>query len=221
MLNHEPTGDQDCHFACVRETVGRGFAETWLTPQDRAYASGRRRPNATLSALAALRALLFSVTGRTGWIVLRAPGGKPSLQSEDGQGGPSVSLSHTPGLIAVAVARRGAIGVDVEQHLDRDFAALADHAFGPRERQEVAAGGLPAFYRIWTLREAIAKATGDGLAMVLNRTDLADPDSIAMPKSQCALFHAIPAPGYSLGMARLGGDGDLAQLQPLRNSLAL
>ena len=210
MLNQEPTGTANCHIAWVSETLGREFSDRWATADDRAYAAGRKRSAATLLALAALRALLFAVTGQAGWPLERAPNGKPSLRHDDGQHAPSVSMSHTPGLIAVAVALRGSIGVDVERHRPRDFAALADHAFGPAERREVADGGSQAFYRIWTLREAIAKATGDGLALVLNRADLADASSGTRPARLYRLFHTMPQPDFSLGVALLGGDGYLS-----------
>ena len=70
------------------------------------------------------------------------------------------------------MAQAGALGIDVEYHRPRDYHALAAHAFGPAEHAEVAADGADAFYRIWTLREAIAKATGEGLALAANGRDL-------------------------------------------------
>ena len=51
------------------------------------------------------------------------------------------------------------IGVDIERlKPGRPFADLARMAFGPMENAEVARSGEPAFYRIWTAREALAKA---------------------------------------------------------------
>jgi 4'-phosphopantetheinyl transferase len=199
MLNPEPSQDQFFYFACVRDTVDTELIRRWATDDDRAYAGRRPRSNPSLLALAALRALLFAVTRQSGWIVVRSSAGKPSVTTVDGQSGPSVSLSHTPGLIAVAVASGGLIGIDVERHCRRDFVALADHGFGPSEQQEVAVGGLDAFYRIWTLREATAKATGEGLALVLNRIDLAD--GIADDRPRWHLLHLLPELGYSLGLA--------------------
>jgi phosphopantetheinyl transferase len=77
-------------------------------------------------------------------------------------------------MVAVAMARAGALGVDIERHRARDFAALAAQAFGPAERAEVGIHGADAFYRIWTLREAMAKATGEGLALAANGRDLVE-----------------------------------------------
>jgi 4'-phosphopantetheinyl transferase len=69
------------------------------------------------------------------------------------------------------VAERGALGVDVEQCLPRrcGWAALAGRALHPVERARLEA--LPesarwrGFYQSWTLKEALAKALGVGLAL--------------------------------------------------------
>jgi phosphopantetheinyl transferase len=212
VFNQETTCDKEFRIAYVRNPDGAGLADRWATDQDYDYAASRPRSVASLTALAALRALLFLATRRTGWIVTRSPLGKPSVTTADGQDGPSVSLSHTRGMVAVAVARGRTVGIDVEHHQTRDFAALADHAFGLQERREVAAFGLDAFYRIWTLREATAKMTGDGLALVLNRTDLADDVASVQPPARRRrhLLHLLPASGYSLGVAWLGDDDSAA-----------
>ena len=199
MLNQEPSRNRFFYFACVRDTVDAGLIRRWATDDDRAYAGRRPRSGSSLLALSALRALLFRATRQTGWIVVRSPNGKPSVMTESGENGPSVSLSHTAGLIAVAVASHGPIGIDVERHRDRDFTALAEQAFGPLEQQAVASGGRDTFYRIWTLREAVAKATGEGLALVLNRIDLTvGPINARLPGN---LLGLLPEAGYSLGLA--------------------
>ena len=213
MLNQEPTEAGDCVLAWLSDAKAAGLVARWVTDADRVYAAGRS--GGSLTALAALRALLSHVTGRSDWIVVRAGSGKPSVRTADGRDGPAVSLSHTAGLVAVAVARDGVVGIDVERHRPRDFAALADQAFGAAERREVAAQevshgaprGATAFYRIWTLREAMAKATGDGLALVMNRTDLADGvvSGRVHVRGQWGLLHRMAEPGYSLGLAWLGG----------------
>lgn len=183
----------------------------WPTPADRAYAAGRKRPGTSLLALAALRALLSRVTGNADWRITRSSFGKPALEAGDGTAGPAISLSHTAGLTAVAIARGGSVGIDVEHHRQRHFDALADQALGPAERAEVAAGGACAFYRIWTLREAMAKATGAGLALAINRHDLVEGIASGHPARRdrmgrsWRLLHTAPDPAHSLGLAWYGG----------------
>ncbi len=58
----------------------------------------------------------------------------------------------------------------------RAFVELAEAAFGPQEVAEVARAGMAAFYRIWTLREALCKAVGRGFEMLVNGEDLIPPD---------------------------------------------
>ncbi len=78
-----------------------------------------------------------------------------------------VSLSHTSGLVACAVARGCDVGIDVEKITDVDRSEVALPVFAADElawilhddRADVAS----AFYRVWTLKEAVLKATGEGL----------------------------------------------------------
>ena len=96
------------------------------------------------------------------------PDGKPEI--DDGSGTPPLrfNLSHTRGMVALAVSRHHAVGVDVEaidsQRLSLDFAA---QAFAPSEadylRQLPATAFPEAGFAFWTLKEAYAKATGRGL----------------------------------------------------------
>ena len=214
MLNPEDRLRSAPLIAVVDDAaLARAMIERWAQPADHAYAAARRRGADTLCALAALRALLCVATGQTGWQVERAPHGKPSVRDAQGEAGPAISLAHSRGLVAVAVCAAGAVGIDVERPRKRDFSALAEQAFGPREITEIAAAGGGAFYRIWTLREAMAKATGAGLALALNRHDLAE--AVRSDISECrhragqdwALFHTASVPGGDLAVAWLGGGG--------------
>ncbi|HEY6423364.1 MAG TPA: 4'-phosphopantetheinyl transferase superfamily protein [Pseudonocardiaceae bacterium] len=84
-----------------------------------------------------------------------------------------VSLSHTGDLLVVGVSRRGRIGVDVEE-ADRPLLATGIDrlACGDSERRWLE--GLPevdrhrALVRLWTLKEAHAKALGEGLRVDLH-----------------------------------------------------
>lgn len=148
------------------------FVARWASEQDRADTRHRRNGAEALLARAGLRAMLARQTGRTDWQFRRSALGKPFVVSPTGAAGPPFSLSHTLGVVALAMAEDGALGIDVERHRPRDFTALAAQALGVGEQAQVAAGGADAFYRIWTLREAIAKATGEGLALAGNGRDL-------------------------------------------------
>ncbi len=93
--------------------------------------------------------------------------GKPRLAADGpGAGSPEdrlhFSLSHSRDRALLALCRGGAIGVDVE--LDRrelDELALAERAFGTRERTRLLALGREErrgeLLRAWTRREAILK----------------------------------------------------------------
>jgi hypothetical protein len=153
-----------------------------------------------------MRALLYSVTKRGDWVFTPGPRGKPLAILADGTPGPHISLSHTPGLVACALSPAHPVGIDVERHRPRDFAALAAYAFGPRERAFVAAGGMATFYKIWTLREALAKATGEGLAAAADGCDrIGRPGSSGAWTDDAWNFYAAePKAGYSLALATQG-----------------
>ena len=53
----------------------------------------------------------------------------------------------------------------------RDHNKISAVAFGPLEQARVTEAGACAFYRIWTLREAIAKACGQGLTLATDGRD--------------------------------------------------
>lgn len=86
--------------------------------------------------------------------------GKPVLR---GTGAPHVSISHSAELVALAVTDAAPIGVDVEVVAERDYAGLASVFLADTETMD----GPGAFYTLWTRKEAVVKATGDGLRMPL------------------------------------------------------
>lgn len=101
--------------------------------------------------------------------------GKPRIDQGDAAGGIAplaFNLSHTEGLVALAIGVLPAIGIDVEFHSpDRATASIANRFFSARESAwlqtlppEEYAG---AFFRIWTLKEAYLKARGTGLRLSL------------------------------------------------------
>lgn len=178
----------------------------WATPDDRAYSAGRRPEKAdeTLAARAILRCMVSWVTGQEGWLIQTDPNGKPSLRPNGSAPCPTISLSHSAGIVAAAVGPPGmALGVDIERHKLRDYNAIAAFAFGPAEHAQVAADGAEAFYRIWTAREARAKAIGSGFRAVLDGGDRVGP-GIAAGDWRWQNFHfqhCFPISGHSLTVA--------------------
>lgn len=76
------------------------------------------------------------------------------------------NLSHTPGLVVVAVCRGAEIGVDVELMEERRATReVAERCFLPEEREGIDARGASRFFELWTLKESYLKATGHGMAL--------------------------------------------------------
>jgi 4'-phosphopantetheinyl transferase len=105
--------------------------------------------------------------------------------AEGGQGKPRLAahphlefnLSHSHGLILIALSRAGAVGVDVE-YRDEAFGSsgeliqVAREGLTPFEVEKIKqapdeATRLTLFYRAWTRREAVVKGDGRGLAAPL------------------------------------------------------
>jgi 4'-phosphopantetheinyl transferase len=96
------------------------------------------------------------------------------------------SLSHARGMVAVAIAEGVEIGVDVECADRRaESMTLAKRFFAPLEIAQLAAVEGAArrdlFFAIWTLKEAVVKATGQGLSRALDSFYVTvDPPRVAM-----------------------------------------
>ena len=182
-----------------------GLTERWATDVDLDYAAKKGgKGSASLLARALLRALLHRLTGSGDWtIAADNNSGKPYLRDEHGVLGPAISLSHGGGMVAAAVGSPGLrIGVDLEPHKARDVMALAAKAFGPAEQQQVAEGSTAAFYKLWTLREAMGKATGQGLSLAADGADhVGNSQGDGVWRVPGWLFGYWPDPGYSLAAA--------------------
>src|SRR5687768_16840562 len=98
--------------------------------------------------------------------------GRPYLAAKAAHRLPFISLSHSRGWVACAATEIGPVGIDIERHRPgRDHSGISSVAFGPLEQARVTEAGACAFYRIWTLREAIAKACGQGLTLATDGRD--------------------------------------------------
>ena len=103
------------------------------------------------------------------WTFARNAHGRPAISgTPESARDLQFNLAHTPGLVALAVARSVDLGVDVERTDKRAPLAVARRYFSPAEI--AALDALPAeeqprrFRRLWTLKEAYLKAIGTGVA---------------------------------------------------------
>jgi 4'-phosphopantetheinyl transferase len=126
--------------------------------------------------------------------------GKPTLP-----GGPGFSFTHAGDLVGLAV-HDGPVGLDVEQVRPlHDLAAMAAHACSPAE----SVADEAAFFTLWTRKEALLKATGEGLAIPMSSITL-DADGGAAwtgpgaPDGPVWLQDLRPGTGYPAAVAGLG-----------------
>jgi 4'-phosphopantetheinyl transferase len=102
--------------------------------------------------------------------------GRPELSPAHGD--IDFNLSHTPGHVACALGHGCAVGIDVERE-DRavEIEDITRAYFAPSEREIINQVGPrqkhAVFMRLWTLKEAVAKAAGQGLSLDFDRFAIA------------------------------------------------
>lgn len=79
--------------------------------------------------------------------------------------GVAVNLSYSGSLVVAAASYDGPLGVDVEQVYPREVGRLAERWYQPTELAWMAEqpDDLVAFLQLWTAKEAVGKALGQGL----------------------------------------------------------
>jgi 4'-phosphopantetheinyl transferase len=158
----------------VAKIIAQAIPITYETNQDHmprglAWRRNRRREQSTYGRSLA-RQLLQKATGVSSedWTFATDADGRPIASWGDGNVGPDFSISHCTIATACAVTLNGRIGVDVEQtRTGRQYADIARMYFTLEEQHLTDSQGEAGFFACWTLREAVAKATGKGLAGAL------------------------------------------------------
>lgn len=146
--------------------------ETLLTKEERDRAHrfvGPLLQRRFVAARARLRALLGDHLGRDprSLVFLLNEFGKPRLADLPGV---HFSLSHSQDRALLAVSDGPEIGADLEMMRAVDHLDLARRYFHPDEVRTIERHRDPrqAFFRVWTLKEAVVKAIGLGLALPLD-----------------------------------------------------
>jgi len=164
-------------------------------------------------ARASLRRLLGRYSGRDPRSVnfsynLR---GKPSLAPHTTDCPLAFNLAHSCDFALVAVSRNAPVGIDVEKlcHVPR-MEELVTQFFSQREagifRALPEAKQVESFFNLWTRKEALLKATGEGIGSALRQVEVTflpefPPVFLSIPntsgrKDQWKLVHLLPASGY-------------------------
>lgn len=141
------------------------------------------------------------------------PHGKPRISGTDLE----VSLSHTSRYVVCAVTRHHPVGIDVEDGaalIDDDL--LAENILAPPElsayRLLPAGRRRAALLTWWTRKEAVLKATGDGLRVPMRRLETSGPFEAPRliswtrrPPDGVTLFTLDGGEGAAAALAVIGG----------------
>jgi 4'-phosphopantetheinyl transferase len=174
-----------------------------------------RDRSAYIAAHWLIRNALASVGGLPppDWHFIAEQHGKPEIDPALGRPDLRCNLSHASGLVACAVATGATIGIDVEtfsrKHAGLD---LADRFFSPSEvailRATASDRQRETFFRLWTLKEALIKATGEGLHRALDSFSfLLDPTSVRFHRADAGeaakwtFVEHRPTPDHALALA--------------------
>ncbi|HOZ82629.1 MAG TPA: 4'-phosphopantetheinyl transferase superfamily protein [Bacteroidia bacterium] len=111
--------------------------------------------------------------------------GKPFINHKKHNMPLHFSLSHSEKMIALAFQKNSPLGVDIEKIQPADkYGNVIQHYFTSDEQKLISRSDNDIFFKIWTQKEAIGKATGQGIA---NLPEIVIPDD------------------YELSTASLGG----------------
>jgi 4'-phosphopantetheinyl transferase len=150
--------------------------------------------------------------------------GKPAFAPDFAGAGIHFNLAHTEDLALIAVTRIGQIGVDVEcVRPVKDVDALVARFFSERENklfQKVPDEQKPAaFFNLWTRKEAMLKATGEGITRSLSLVEVSflagEPARLLAIANDAAagerwkMWELEPASGFTGAVAIEGGTSNI------------
>lgn len=222
-----PAADVSLWWATL-EVDDADFARmsSWLAPAEHARAARFGRESLRrryIVGRASLRWILARTLGLAPAAVpiVRGDRGRPHLE---GNRDLDFNVSHTEAVALIGVARKGRIGVDVE-HSSRDVRAdgLARKFLTPAERATLLRLPEPErrarFLRYWTCKEAMSKATGDGLSAPFRELEVTLDTRLALTAGPGYYepsrwrLHAIDAPAGFFGTVALWFD-DRREITP-------
>ena len=129
-----------------------------------------------------LEQMYREMTGQPMPPILTTPRGKPYFA----EGDVHFSVSHTKKRVFCVLSNRP-VGIDAEEQ-DREIDLRLGEkilSHGERERYENATDRRAALLRLWVLKEATVKCSGDGLRGYPNHTDFSPEDSRIQEIDNC------------------------------------
>jgi 4'-phosphopantetheinyl transferase len=221
-----PLGADDVHlwlvdYAAIDDPALHATYRGLLTPDELAqepkffFARDRLRYLVTRALVRSVLSRYLPVDPRDWVFSTNAYGCPHASNAEAVSTGVSFNLSHTHSLIALAVSRGRAVGVDVENHGAREVPiSVADRYFSPREVADLLAAPTTErqyrFFEYWTFKESYIKARGMGLSLPLDGFGFRYPDPARVeieiapeledPPQRWHFRQFRPAPEYLLAL---------------------
>jgi 4'-phosphopantetheinyl transferase len=144
--------------------------------------------------------------------------GKPSLDASLGWELPEFNLAHSSELALIAIAPDRVVGVDLERKQWKD--SLADVATRYFSRGECGILGNAAtptekadcFFSLWSMKEAILKATGEGITDLTKVEVLPELKAVGgeVDAARWKLHDLSPIAGFGAALAVEGGGAQLS-----------
>jgi 4'-phosphopantetheinyl transferase len=168
--------------------LARLIDESERTRADRFRFEADRQAYIAAHALVRARLSCHAAVDAADWQFTTGSSGRPEIVPRAGLPPLRFNLSHTRGLVAIAVTAESDVGLDVEC-LDRSdlTMALAAEFFAEAEVADLRAMGGPreALFGVWTLKEAYLKAIGQGLMLPLKSFSVRlDPPGLRAPANE-------------------------------------
>ncbi|MBA3661803.1 MAG: 4'-phosphopantetheinyl transferase superfamily protein [Gammaproteobacteria bacterium] len=134
------------------------------------------------------------------------PAGKPTLKKTL-HSSLHFNLSHSGGLAVIAIAQDSPLGIDLELMKTPYPESIASRFFTPSEQALLAVqtDRARAFYQVWSKKEALIKANGQGLAISLRQfsVTLASHEAITFHNVTWQLFTPSLHPDYQTALATI------------------
>jgi 4'-phosphopantetheinyl transferase len=216
MADWGATGARSCEVYVARRRYlharHSALLDDYETERRARFRMEADRDRFTLAAVL-LRAVVGRCTGVDAWSVTvdrtcgrcGRPHGRPRLPCA----GLETSVSHSGDVVVVAVTAAGPVGVDVEL-VARGYAEVLPSVCTKAEQSFVRTPGD--FYAYWTRKEAVLKATGEGLEREMTDVVVTPPGSapslvsLAGVRTLPCCMADVLADGYAGAVAVLTSD---------------